>query len=352
VIRVLVVDDSALVRKILSDELSKCSDIEVVGTAVDPYVARDRIVQLRPDVITLDVEMPRMDGLSFLEKLMRHYPLPVVIVSSLTPAKSEAALRALALGAVDIVSKPGSQYSVPDVGRVLANAVRGAANARVSRLVEPAAVATETDPDANSLAGLQTTHRILAIGASTGGTQAIETVLRGLPPTAPGTAIVQHMPKGFTASFAERLDSACAVRVREARDGDILTTGLALLAPGDSHLVVQRSGAQYVARVKGGPPVHHQRPAVDVLFHSVARAAGRNAVGILLTGMGTDGAKGLLAMREAGAHTIAQDEESCVVFGMPREAVEIGAACEVTALGRIAGAAIAALALEPVPAER
>jgi two-component system chemotaxis response regulator CheB len=297
--------------------------------------------------VTLDVEMPRMDGLSFLEKLMRHYPLPVVIVSSLTPAHSEAAVRALSLGAVDIVCKPGAAYSVPDVGRDLVRAIRAAARARVfAHLASNALNPKPTPaPPASSpiLASVRTTHRIIAIGASTGGTRAIEEILTKFPPTAPGTVIVQHMPPGFTASFAARLNGLCAIEVREAKDNDLVVPGVALIAPGGHHLVLQRSGAHLIARVKDGPPVHHQRPAVDVLFQSVARVAGKNAVGAILTGMGADGAKGLLAMREAGAWTIAQDEQSCIVFGMPKEAIAMGAACEIVPLQSVAHAIAEAL---------
>jgi two-component system chemotaxis response regulator CheB len=340
VIRVLVVDDSAFVRRVLSDELGRHPDITVVGTAIDPYAAREQIVRLRPDVVTLDVEMPRMDGLSFLSKLMRHLPTPVVVVSSLAQAGSEVAVRALALGAVEVVAKPGSALSVQGVVADLARAVRTAAAARV----RPAAGGTAPAHAAPPSPLFGTTHKVLAIGASTGGTQAIERVLRALPPDAPGTVIVQHMPRDFTAAFARRLDGLCAVTVREAADGDAVVPGAALVAPGGFHLVVQRSGARYVARVKDGPPVHHQRPAVDVLFGSVARHAGPNAVGVLLTGMGADGARGLLAMREAGAHTIAQDEATSVVYGMPAEAARLGAAAEILPLGDVAEAALRALA--------
>jgi two-component system, chemotaxis family, protein-glutamate methylesterase/glutaminase len=340
-IRVLIVDDSALVRNILSEELRRFADIDVVGTATDPFVARDRILELRPDVVTLDVEMPRMDGLSFLERLMRHHPIPVVIVSSLTPEHSEGALRALELGAVEVVCKPGSAYSVPEVGQRLVHAIRAAALARLPAATAPAQTRPVAPPAA--LHQLRTTNRILAIGASTGGTKAIEAVLRALPASAPGTVIVQHMPAGFTRSFADRLNTLCAMEVREARDGDLVSPGLALIAPGNLHMVVQRSGAQFVARLKDGPPVHHQRPAVDILFHSVARAAGRNAVGVILTGMGADGAKGLRAMFDAGAWTIAQNEATCVVYGMPREAVTLGAAREIEPLDRIAPLALDAL---------
>ena len=340
VVRVLIVDDSALVRRILSDALSKHPDIEVVGTATDPYVARERIVQLRPDVITLDIEMPRMDGLSFLSKLMRHFPIPVVVVSSLTPQNSETALRALALGAVEVLAKPGSSLAAGDVADELVRAVRAASHARVVKRAETPDAPIVPRP---TMATLDATHKIIALGASTGGTQALEHVLRRFPVDCPGTVIVQHMPEHFTLSFAKRLDSVCAMRVQEAKDGDYLTTGLALVAPGGKHLILQASGARWVARVKDGPKVHHQRPAVDVLFQSVARCAGRNAVAALLTGMGADGAKGMLAMKEAGAYTIAQNEETCVVYGMPREAVKLDAAVDILPLDKIADALLNSL---------
>ncbi len=341
VVRVLIVDDSALVRRILSDALSRHSDIEVVGTATDPYVAREKIVQLRPDVITLDIEMPRMDGLSFLSKLMRHFPIPVVVVSSLTPQNSDTALRALALGAVEVLAKPGSSLAAGDVAEELVRAVRAASHARVVKRIDP----EEGEPKAArpAIATMDATHKIIALGASTGGTQALEHVLRRFPVDAPATVIVQHMPEHFTLSFAKRLDTVCAMRVQEARDGDYLSPGLALVAPGGKHLIVQANGARWVARVKDGPKVHHQRPAVDVLFQSVARSAGRNAVGALLTGMGADGAKGMLAMKEAGAYTVAQNEETCVVYGMPREAVKLDAATDVLPLEKIADALLHAL---------
>ena len=334
-IRVLIVDDSAAVRKVLTDELSKFPDVEVVGTAVDPYVAREKIVALEPDVVTLDVEMPRMDGLSFLAKLMKYHPMPVVVVSSLTQENSEPALRALALGAIEVVPKPGSVYSVPDIARVLIRAIRAAATARIGQPDPETAEADAVVPE-RLPTQLRTTDKVLAIGASTGGTTAIETVLRGLPATCPGTVIVQHMPGKFTAAFAKRLDSVCPMEVREARDGDDVSTGTVLIAPSDVHMVLHRSGARYYVRLKGGPRVHYQRPSVDVLFHSVAQSAGPNAVGVLLTGMGSDGAKGLLAMREQGARTIAEAERTCVVFGMPREAIKLGAADEVVPLPRVA----------------
>ena len=342
-IRVLVVDDSALVRKVLSEELSRFSDIEVVGTAADPYVAREKLIALNPDVITLDIEMPRMDGLSFLAKLMAHRPTPVIIVSSVAPENGETALRALALGAVDVVSKPGSAYSVPEVGLVLVRAIRAAAAARV-RLPMVAAVATRLPPPA-----FASTNKIIAIGASTGGTIAIEAVLKQLPTNAPGTLIVQHMPEHFTRTFAERLNEICQMEVREARDGDSVVPGLALVAPGDKHMMLRRDGARYVVAIKDGPRVHHQRPAVDVLFQSVARCAGRNAVGALLTGMGADGAAGMVALRQSGAYTIAQDEATCIVFGMPYEAIKLNGADEVTPLPEIAQALLHALARQRPP---
>ncbi|MDZ7630652.1 MAG: chemotaxis response regulator protein-glutamate methylesterase [Gemmatimonadaceae bacterium] len=343
-IKVLVVDDSALVRKLLTEELSRYDDITVVGTAVDPYVAREKIIALKPDVITLDVEMPRMDGLSFLVKLMKHYPVPVIIVSSLTPTNSDAAIRALSLGAVDVIGKPGSAMSVPDISRQLVQSIRAASRAKLQKRVEPAGAGAAASRHAPALAGLSMTHKIIALGASTGGTQALEAVLTRLPPAMPGIVICQHMPEKFTASFAQRLNSCCALEVREAKDGDAVVPGVALVAPGNYHMMLTMSGAQYQVRVKDGPRVHHQRPAVDVLFASVARYAGRNAIGAIFTGMGADGAKGLLQMREAGAHTIAQDEASCVVFGMPKEAIKLDAAMEVLPLHEIADALQGAVA--------
>jgi two-component system chemotaxis response regulator CheB len=338
-IRVLIVDDSAVVRQILREQLSKYKDIEVVGEAMDPYVARDKIVRLRPDVVTLDVEMPRMDGLSFLAKLMKHFPIPVVMVSSLTPANSEMVLRALELGAVEVVPKPGSTYSVPDVDKHLVWAIRAAASANVRK---PVAVnAPDIKIPARSI-NIETTHKVIAIGASTGGTVALEAVLTKFPRTAPGTVVVQHMPEHFTSSFAKRLNDKCEIEVREAKDGDPVVPGVALIAPGGKHLLLQISGARYYARVKDGPPVHHQRPSVDVLFQSVARSAGKNAVGVILTGMGADGAKGLLEMHDKGAHTIAQNSETCVVFGMPREAIALGCVDQVLPLEQIANGILAA----------
>ncbi len=307
--------------------------MEVVGTAPDPYVARDRIVQARPDVITLDVEMPRMDGLTFLKKIMHYHPLPVIIVSSLTPRGSKMALQALELGAVEVLAKPGGAFSVGDLGEELVQKIRSAALVRFN---SPRPAPGAASPAAARLSPLtQTTDKIIAIGASTGGTEAIKEVLVRLPQNTPGVVIVQHMPPKFTTAFAERLNQMCALEVREAQDGDSVVTGRALLAPGNFHMLLRRSGARYYVQVKTGPPVHHQRPSVDVLFNSAAESAGANAVGVILTGMGADGADGLLAMKEKGAYTIAQDEASCVVFGMPKEAIKRGAAHRVLSLTRI-----------------
>ncbi len=340
-IKVLIVDDSAVVRKVISKELSRFNDIEVVATAVDPYMARDKIVKLRPDVITLDLEMPRMDGLSFLVKLMKHYPMPVVVLSSLTPKNSEIALKALDLGAVDVLCKPGAAYSTGDISQSLARAIRAAASARIQNNPGQSSIPV-AKVQVNSLL-VQTTLKVIAVGASTGGTKAIEAVLSTMPVTSPGTVIVQHIPENFTTAFAGRLNGICPMEVREARDNDHIVPGVALIAPGNRHMLLYRSGGTYLVKIKNGPRVHYQRPSVDVLFQSVAKNAGRNAVGVLLTGMGADGAKGMLSMRENGANTIAQDEKSCVVFGMPKEAIKLGAADEVVPLSNISRSIINAL---------
>jgi len=342
-IRVLVVDDSAIVRKVLSEELSNERGIEVIGTAPDPYVARDKIVRLQPDVVTLDIEMPRMDGLTFLKKLMKYYPLPVIIVSSLTKQGGKLAMEALSLGALEVISKPSASYSVGDMSVQLADKIRAVAgvNLKARAMRGGPANGLETpQPVKTSKALSATTNKIIAIGASTGGTEAIKTVLMGMPPNSPGITVVQHMPAKFTTSFAERLDSLCAIRVKEAQDGDSVVNGQALIAPGNFHMLLRRSGARYYVQVKDGPLVHHQRPSVDVLFKSAADYAGSNAVGVILTGMGADGADGLLKMREAGAHTVAQDEKTCVVFGMPKEAIKREAAELVLPLAEISGAAL------------
>jgi len=335
--KVLVVDDSALVRKVLGEEISKFPDFSVVGSAIDPYDAREKIFQLNPDILTLDLEMPRMDGLSFLSKLMKFHPMPVVVVSSQAQEGSRAAMTALQLGAVGIVPKPGSQFSIPDVAHNLIHALRAAAIVTMEKLH---CHVDDSEPDATipSARLLKTTHKVIAIGASTGGTQAIEAVMREMPADSPGTIIVQHMPQAFTGAFADRLNKICLMEVREAHDGDDVTPGNALIAPGDKHMVLAKNGARYQVRIKDGPRVHFQRPSVDVLFQSVALNSGQNAIGVILTGMGSDGAKGMLAMHAHGAHTIAQDEKSCVIYGMPKEAIELGGVDEVLPLSQIAGA--------------
>jgi two-component system chemotaxis response regulator CheB len=332
-IKVLVVDDSAVVRKVFSHELSRERGIKVIGTAPDPYVARDKIVKLKPDVITLDIEMPRMDGITFLKKLMKYYPLPVIIVSSLTPKGGKMALEALAKGALEVICKPSASYSVGDMSVQLADKIRAVARVNVKEQMN-------SINKSLSRALTASTNKIIAIGASTGGTEAIKTVLMAMPPNSPGIVIVQHMPAKFTTSFAERLDSLSQITVKEAKDGDAVINGQALLAPGNFHMLLKRSGAKYYVQVKKGPFVHHQRPAADVLFKSVANYAGANAVGIILTGMGSDGAAGLLEMKHAGARIVAQDEKSCVVFGMPKEAIKLGAADQVVSLGNIAKTAL------------
>lgn len=335
-IRVLIVDDSAVVRKVFSEELSQERDIEIIGTAPDPYVARDKIVSLKPDVITLDIEMPRMDGLTFLGKLMKHFPIPVIIVSSLTREGGDLALEAMDLGAVDVISKPSEAYSVGDMSVQLADKIRGAARVNVTDFKTRGQKITKKQTSLVPKRSLsETTNKLIAIGSSTGGTEALKEVLIKLPPSTPGIMIVQHMPPNFTTSFAKRLDSLCRIRVKEAEDGDAVLPGQALLAPGNYHMVMRRSGARYFVNVKTGPLVCHQRPAVDVLFNSVAAFGGANAVGVILTGMGKDGAQGILKMHEAGAKTIAQDEKSCVVFGMPKEAIATGAVDKVVSLKNI-----------------
>ena len=344
-IKVLIVDDSAIVRKIFSQELSKHADICVIGVAPDPYVARDKIVSLKPDVITLDIEMPRMDGLSFLRKLMKYHPIPTIIVSSLTPANSEMALEAMEFGAVEVLAKPGGSYSVGDMSEQLAEKIRAAASVRMyapthagipaqgrplgSQRSRPGLCACDSgeiynDGPSASQALKRSTHKVIAMGASTGGTEALKCVLMQMPIDTPGIVIVQHMPPRFTTTFANRLNALCQIEVREAKDGDAVLPGTALIAPGNFHMALKRVGGTYYVEVKNGPLVFHQRPSVDVLFLSVASFAGANALGVIMTGMGRDGAAGLLEMKKAGAHTLAQDEASCVVFGMPKEAIRMG----------------------------
>ena len=335
-VKVLVVDDSAVVRKILTEQLDRHPNISVVGTASDPFIARDKILRLQPDCLTLDVEMPRMDGLTFLRKLMKHHPLPIIVLSSLTPAGGEMALEALQAGAFDVLCKPGGSFTVGDLAEQLTERIIAAPHAHLKN--RSASTATDTPDTARPerLALTKTTDKILAIGASTGGVEALTSVLSALPVNAPGTLVVQHMPAQFTTSFAKRLDSLCAMSVSEAVDGDSVIPGRALIAPGGAHMLLRRSGARYYVAVKDGPKVHHQKPSVEILFQSVARYAGANAVGAILTGMGADGAEGLLAMRNAGAHTLAQDEQTCVVFGMPKEAIARNAAESICPLPDVA----------------
>lgn len=357
--RVLVVDDSALVRSVMTEIINRTSDLEVVGTAGDPYIAREMIRNLNPDVLTLDVEMPRMDGLEFLDKLMRLRPMPVVMVSTLTERGAEVTMRALELGAVDFVAKPklGLKDGLDEAAREIADKIRAAARARVTRRGGTSALAggdrLPVEPRSGAMARTDTgsggitkplhvpmtrssTEKLIAIGASTGGTEAIKDVLIKLPGDSPAVVITQHMPAGFTTSFAARLDGLCKIHVKEATDGERVLPGHAYIAPGGVHLRIDRSGANYIARLDDSEPVNRHKPSVDVLFHSVAVNVGPNAVGVMLTGMGKDGTVAMREMRDAGARNIAQDEASCVVFGMPREAIAAGAVEEILPLQDIA----------------
>jgi len=330
-IKVLIVDDSAIVRQIFTKELSKDPEIEVIGSAVDPYEAREKIVNLKPDAITLDIEMPRMDGLTFLKKLMRYYPLPVVVVSSLTPKGSHLALKKKKNGAIDVLCKPGPSYTVGDMAYELIEKIKAASKARLDKAVVP-----KIRPEIKEkLHLLKTTNKVIAVGASTGGTHAIEYLLKHMPNTIPGVVIVQHMPENFTKSFADRLNEVCEIEVKEGESGDSVLMGRAIIAPGNKHMLLRRSGSRYYVEIKDGPPVSRHRPSVDVLFKSVAKYAGPNAIGIILTGMGKDGAEGMKVMKENGAYTIAQDEKSCVVFGMPKVAIEIGGIKKIAHLEKI-----------------
>ena len=346
-IKVLVVDDSAVVRQVMVEVLKRAPDIEVIGTASDPLFAMQRMQSDWPDVITLDVEMPRMDGITFLKKLMAERPTPVVICSSLTEKGAETTMQALAAGAMSIITKPklGVKQFLQDASNDLVSAVRAAAQANLRRMVLPVTASLKPPPklSADAMAPApqgamaQTTQRIVAIGTSTGGTLALEALLTQLPRVCPGMVIVQHMPEKFTAAFAERLNSLCQVEVLEARDGDRVIPGRALIAPGGRHMQLKRSGAQYVVEVADGPLVNRHKPSVDVLFRSVARFAGKNALGIIMTGMGDDGARGMKEMYDAGAYTVAQDEATCVVYGMPKEAVKLGGVHQSLPLGSLAG---------------
>ncbi len=353
-IRVLIVDDSALIRSVLREIISDQPDMEVIGVAPDPLVARELIRETRPDVLTLDVEMPKMDGLDFLERLMRLRPMPVVMVSSLTERGSETTLRALELGAVDFVAKPkiSIQSGMREYADLIADKIRIASRARIRPRARPAGEgpASGIPGPAQALPALRTplgsSEKLIIIGASTGGTEAIREFLQQMPSDCPAILIVQHMPEGFTRSFAHRLDSLCRISVKEAEHGDRVLPGHAYLAPGHSHLQLARSGANYVTHLDQGPPVNRHRPSVDVLFESAAASAGKNALGVILTGMGKDGAAGMLKMREAGAFNVAQDEASCVVFGMPREAIAVGAVHEVAPLVQLPRLVLEALVRE------
>ncbi len=353
-IKVLIIDDSALVRSLLTELIKSQPDMIVVGTAPDPYIARERIKTLDPDVLTLDVEMPRMDGLAFLEKLMRLHPMPVVMVSSLTEKSSDITLRALELGAFDYVTKPKIDISkgLHESCQEIVDKIRGAASAKVKNLGRrPAQLVVEKKNSADVMlpalnAHIMTTEKLVIIGASTGGTEALKELLTAMPADAPGILITQHMPAAFTSAFANRLDRLCRISVKEARDGDRILPGHAYIAPGDRHLLLARSGANYTAQIADGPPVSRHRPSVDVLFRSAANCAGKNCIGVILTGMGDDGANGMLEMKQAGAHTIAQDEASCVVFGMPKEAIARGGVDEIAPLAEIPGRIIASLSAQ------
>ena len=331
-IKVLIVDDSAITRKIFSEELSQYSDIEVIITAPDPFVARDKIINLKPDVIILDIEMPRMDSLTFLRKLMKYYPLPAVIVSSLTSRGVKLTLEALDIGAVDVYPKPGESYAVGDSIQ-LVNKIRAAFWAKIGKkYIEDHD--EKTNEAMKALA--QTINKVVAVGSSTGGTDALKILLSQMPPNSPGMVIVHHMPANFTFALAEKLNNTSRLTVKEARNNDSVYPGTALIAPGNYHMLLRRSGVRYFVEIKTGPMVHHQRPSIDVLFKSTAKCAGANSIGVILTGMGADGVAGLLEMKNMGAGTIAQDERTCMVFGIPKEAIKLGAVDNVLPIDQIA----------------
>lgn len=345
-IKVLIVDDSAVVRQTLSEIINSDPGLEVIGTASDPYVAAKKMLSDAPDVITLDVEMPRMDGLTFLKKIMSLHPIPVVIISSLTAEGTETGMKALEYGAVEIITKPrmDTKTFIEESRIRLCDAIKAAAHVRLKRKnIPPPVITVEprysadvimTKPVVNSM--IKTTEKVIAVGASTGGTEALTVFLQAFPPDCPGLVIVQHMPEQFTKSFANRLNEICNISVKEAENNDTVIRGRALIAPGNRHTLLKRSGARYYVEVKDGPLVNRHRPSVDVLFRSTSRYAGKNAIGVIMTGMGSDGASGLLEMKEAGAFTIAQDEKSCVVFGMPNEAIKLDAVIKILPLDKIA----------------
>ena len=344
-IKVMVVDDSAIVRQTLSELLSSDPSIEVIATAADPFKAAEKMRQQVPDVITLDIEMPQMDGITFLQKIMTQHPIPVVICSSLTGNNSELGMKALEYGAVDIITKPklGTKQFLEESKINICDTVKAASLVDIRQYakrkleIEPKLTADVVIPKLPNKLVFQTTEKVIVVGASTGGTEAIRVFLQALSPDSPGVVIVQHMPERFTSAFASRLDRICKVSVKEAEDGDSVISGSALIAPGNFHMLLKRSGSKYYVEIKEGPLVSRHRPSVDVLFRSAARYAGKNAVAVIMTGMGDDGAKGMYELKEAGAYTIAQDEKSCVVFGMPNEAIKLGGAAKVLPLDLIAG---------------
>lgn len=342
-IRVLVIDDSAIVRKILSETLASEADIEVAGTAPDPIVALEKIKRLKPDVLTLDIEMPRMDGLTFLKQIMQDQPMPVILISSLAQSSVEIALEALRHGAVDVLAKPSGPYSVGELRTTLSNRIRAAARAKLRKSGPPEPLPPVQDKLANIAFD---PGSLIAIGASTGGTEAIAAVLSRLPAEVPPILITQHIPPIFSKTFAQRLDKLCRMDVREAVDGDLARPGLALVAPGGFHMVLERAAGNYRIKIKDGPLVCYQRPSVDVLFTSVAMSAGAKAVGAILTGMGNDGAQGMKRMKDKGCYNIAQDESTCIIFGMPREAIRMGAVDQTLPLDRIGPALMNACAKE------
>lgn len=335
-IRVLIVDDSAVIRKLLEKIFSSSPDIEVVGTASDPYIARDKLVALKPDVMTLDVEMPRMDGISFLEKVMQHFPTRTIIFSSLAKTGSETYFRALEAGAIEIMEKPSIDVSqtLEALSKAIVEKVREVSRARINPVKK---VVSPTAPVAKVTSMARTTHQMIAVASSTGGTEALKVFLSGMPADIPGTVVVQHMPPGFTKSFADNLNKMYPFEVKEAQEGDQVVPGRVLIAPGNYHMEITRSGAYYYVKLHQGPALHSVRPAADYLMKSVAKYVGKNALGVVLTGMGKDGAEGLLEMKNAGAYTVAQNEETCVVYGMPAAAVALGAADKILPLDKIAG---------------
>ena len=345
-IRVLIVDDSAVVRQTISGILSEEKDIEVIGTASDPFYGAEKIAKEIPDVIILDLEMPRMDGLTFLHKIMTQHPIPVIICSSLADKGSDSMFKALSCGAVEVITKPkmGTKEFLEESRIRITDAVRAAASSRIKKIVPAASIEVNTKytadvviPAAKKPVLTETTEKVIAVGASTGGTEALKDFLINLPLDIAGLIIVQHMPENFTRAFADRLDQICGISVKEAKNGDTVLRGQALIAPGNRHILLKRAGAQYYVELKDGPLVTRHRPSVDVLFRSTAYYAGKNAIGVIMTGMGDDGAKGMKEMKDAGAYTIAQDEESCVVFGMPREAIRLEAVHKVVPLSKIPG---------------